>query len=61
MKYYVELTLIDNCDFSGFELWSKVYTQLHIAFAEHSNERGKISFGLSFPQYRLNEHKKIGF
>ncbi|WP_109441663.1 type I-F CRISPR-associated endoribonuclease Cas6/Csy4 [Acinetobacter haemolyticus] len=61
MNYYIELTLIDSPDFSLFELWSKVYTQLHIAFAEHSNEQGRISFGVSFPQYRMNEQKKIGF
>ncbi|WP_234857055.1 type I-F CRISPR-associated endoribonuclease Cas6/Csy4 [Acinetobacter junii] len=61
MNYYIELTLMDSPDFSLFELWSKVYTQLHIAFAEHSNEQGRISFGVSFPQYRMNEQKKIGF
>ncbi|MCU4581343.1 type I-F CRISPR-associated endoribonuclease Cas6/Csy4 [Acinetobacter gyllenbergii] len=61
MKYYSELTLIDNCDISGFELWSKVYTQLHIAFAEHTNEQGKTHFGVSFPQYRINQQKNIGF
>lgn len=61
MQYYNELTLLPNEDISAYFLWSKVYTQLHIAFAEHSNEQGKISFGVSFPQYRINEHKKIGF
>ncbi|QER40122.1 type I-F CRISPR-associated endoribonuclease Cas6/Csy4 [Acinetobacter suaedae] len=61
MNYYIEVTIMDSPDFSLFELWSKVYTQLHIAFAEHSNEQGRISFGVSFPQYRMNEQKKIGF
>ncbi|MCU4356720.1 type I-F CRISPR-associated endoribonuclease Cas6/Csy4 [Acinetobacter ursingii] len=61
MTYYIELTLIDNPDFSSFELWSKVYTQLHIAFAEQADEEGKISYGVSFPKYRLIQQKKLGY
>ncbi|WEI18681.1 type I-F CRISPR-associated endoribonuclease Cas6/Csy4 [Acinetobacter proteolyticus] len=61
MNYYAELTIIDSSDFSLYELWSKVYTQLHIAFAEHTNEQGKTQFGVSFPQYRINQQKNIGF
>ncbi|MBF7683165.1 type I-F CRISPR-associated endoribonuclease Cas6/Csy4 [Acinetobacter sp. B5B] len=59
MNYYIELTLMDGPEFLWFELWSKLYTQLHIAFTEHKNEQEKVPFGLSFPQYRLNEKKKI--
>ena len=61
MTYYIELTLIDNPDFSSFELWSKVYTQLHIAFAEQADEQGKIAYGVSFPKYRLIQQKKLGY
>ena len=61
MDWYQEITLIDQDEISPYFIWSKVYTQLHIAFAEHSNEQGRISFGVSFPQYRMNEQKKIGF
>ncbi len=61
MNWYQEITLIDQDEISLYFIWSKVYTQLHIAFAEHSNEQGRISFGVSFPQYRINEQKKIGF
>lgn len=61
MTYYIELTLIDNPDFSFFELWSKVYTQLHIAFAEQADEQGKIAYGVSFPKYRLIQQKKLGY
>lgn len=61
MNYYIELTLMDSPDFSLFELWSKVYTQLHIAFAEHSDEQERSYLGVSFPQYRINEQKKFGF
>ncbi|MFE1967123.1 type I-F CRISPR-associated endoribonuclease Cas6/Csy4, partial [Acinetobacter baumannii] len=54
MNWYQEITLIDQDEISLYFIWSKVYTQLHIAFAEHSNEQGRISFGVSFPQYRIN-------
>ncbi|ELW86725.1 MULTISPECIES: type I-F CRISPR-associated endoribonuclease Cas6/Csy4 [Acinetobacter] len=61
MKYYIEITLIESIDFSWFEVWSKLYTQLHIAFAEQIDTRGKIIFGISFPQYRIHQQKNIGF
>lgn len=61
MTHYIEITLIDSLDFSLFELWSKLYTQLHLAFVEHKDEQEKIPYGVSFPQYRINEKKHIGF
>lgn len=61
MQYYIELTLLPNEDASAYFLWSKVYTQLHIAFAEQADEEGKISYGVSFPKYRLIQQKKLGY
>ncbi|MCU4480905.1 type I-F CRISPR-associated endoribonuclease Cas6/Csy4 [Acinetobacter ursingii] len=61
MQYYIELTLLPNEDASAYFLWSKVYTQLHIAFAEQADEDGKISYGVSFPKYRLIQQKKLGY
>lgn len=61
MKCYQEITLIDQAEISPYFLWSKIYTQLHIAFAEHTDEQGKIIFGVSFPQYRIHQQKNIGF
>lgn len=61
MKYYLELTLLPDEDNSAYFLWSKVYTQLHLAFVKHKDEQEKIPFGVSFPQYRINEQKNIGF
>ncbi|WP_151796490.1 type I-F CRISPR-associated endoribonuclease Cas6/Csy4 [Acinetobacter soli] len=58
---YIEITLIDNTDFSWFELWSKVYTQLHLAFVEHKDAEEKIIYGVSFPKYRLIQQKKLGY
>lgn len=61
MKYYIEVTLIDSSDFSPYELWSKLYTQLHIGLAEIKDSNNKVSIGFSFPQYRFNTEKGIGF
>ena len=61
MKYYIEVTLMKSDDFSPYELWSRIYTQLHLAFAENKDTDNKVSIGLSFPQYRFNAEKGIGF
>lgn len=61
MKHYIELSLMDSSDFSLYELWSKLYTQLHLAFVERQDEQEKIPYGVSFPQYRINEQKNTGF
>ena len=61
MKYYIELTLMDNPDFNLYTLWSKVYTQLHLAFVEQKDSLEKIAYGVSFPRYRLSTDKGIGF
>ena len=61
MKYYLELTLLDCSDFSLYELWSQLYGQVHLALVEAKNQEQKVSVGVSFPQYRFNPEKKIGF
>ena len=61
MKYYQEVTLIDQDEIPIYFIWSKVYTQLHLAFVEQIDEQEKIPFGVSFPQYRVNQQKKVGF
>ncbi|NLV86962.1 MAG: type I-F CRISPR-associated endoribonuclease Cas6/Csy4 [Clostridiales bacterium] len=61
MNYYIEVSLIKNYDFSPYELWSRIYTQLHIAFAEIKDVNDKVNIGISFPQYRFNQEKGIGF
>lgn len=61
MKYYIELTLIENKKYTLYELWSKVYTQIHIAFADYKNSTGSFAHGVSFPEYRFNDKAKIGF
>ncbi|GAA5014536.1 hypothetical protein GCM10023206_24730 [Acinetobacter puyangensis] len=61
MLYYQEITLIDQTEISLYFIWSKLYTQLHLAFVEHKDEQEKIHYGVSFPQYRIDEKKHIGF
>ncbi|TSH78414.1 type I-F CRISPR-associated endoribonuclease Cas6/Csy4 [Acinetobacter sp. RF15A] len=61
MKYYIEVTLMKNNDFSLYELWSRLYSQIHIAFAEIKDTDNKVNIGVSFPQYRFNAEKSIGF
>ncbi|WP_151722624.1 type I-F CRISPR-associated endoribonuclease Cas6/Csy4 [Acinetobacter ursingii] len=61
MFYYVEITLLEQEEIPLHLIWSKVYTQLHIAFAEQTDEQGKISYGVSFPKYRLIQQKKLGY
>lgn len=61
MKYYLELTLLDSSDFSLYELWSQLYGQVHLALVKTKNADDKVSVGVSFPQYRFNPEKKLGF
>ncbi len=57
MKYYIEITLIDNSYFHIHFIWSKLYTQLHLAFVEMKNEHGKVPVGVSFPEYCYDERQ----
>lgn len=51
MKFYQEITLIDQAEISPYFIWSKLYTQLHIALAESKDTDNKVNVGISFPQY----------
>lgn len=51
MKYYQEITLIDQAEISPYFIWSKLYTQLHLAFAERKDANDKVNIGVSFPKY----------
>lgn len=55
MKFYQEITLIDQAEISPYFIWSKLYTQLHIALAEIKDESDKVGIGVSFPQYIFEE------
>lgn len=55
MKYYQEITIIDDGN-NFFEIWQKLYTQLHIALADVKNHQGIDDIGVSFPEYRYEEN-----
>lgn len=51
MKFYQEITLIDQAEISPYFIWSKLYTQLHLALAEQKDPNEKVNIGVSFPKY----------
>lgn len=57
MNHYIELTLIKNSEISPNFIWSKLYTQLHLAFVEQKDENEQIPYGVSFPEYKMGETK----
>ncbi|UTO04313.1 type I-F CRISPR-associated endoribonuclease Cas6/Csy4 [Moraxella sp. FZLJ2107] len=60
MKFYQEMTLLPDSEISPYFLWTKVYTQLHIAIADVKNTHGVHAIGVSFPNYRYsNDNGKI--
>ena len=61
MIYYQEITLIEQEEIAIYFIWSKLYTQLHLALVEVKNHNDKTNIGVSFPEYRFNTEKGIGF
>lgn len=61
MLYYLEITLLEQEEIPLHLIWSKVYTQLHLAFVEQKDAEQKIIYGVSFPKYRLIQQKKLGY
>src|SRR5699024_8632233 len=45
---------------SPYFIWSKVYTQIHIAFADYNRTNGSFAHGVSFPQYHFDEQSQKG-
>lgn len=60
MKYYQEITLIEG-DKRLYDVWSDVYTQIHIALADIKNKHDIESVGVSFPNYRYEEKENKAF
>lgn len=61
MAYYIELSILPQEDAPRHFLWAKLYQQLHLAFVEAKDTSNKVNIGASFPEYRFNTTKKIGF
>lgn len=60
MKYYQEITLIEQEEIATYFIWSKLYAQFHLALVEVKNHNDKSNIGVSFPEYRFNAEKGIG-
>lgn len=57
MTYYQEITILPDPEISPYFIWSKLYTQLHIALADLKNKHGIEHIGVSFPHYKYEERK----
>ena len=51
LSYYQEITLISDMNIPLSFLWTKVFTQLHIAFVDYTNTKGAMPFAVGFPEY----------
>lgn len=57
IKYYQELTILPNDEVSPYFIWSKLYTQIHLAFVEMQDANAQVPIGVSFPEYKVGESK----
>lgn len=55
MRFYQEITLIKTPEISPYFIWSKLYTQLHLALVEQQNPDKTVDIGVSFPEYTYQE------
>ena len=58
MNYFEEVTLIPDPENAPYFIWSKLFTQLHIALADIKNEHGIDNIGVSFPDYYYDSKKE---
>jgi len=54
MKYYIDIVLTPNKEDNLSFIWSKVYTQMHLALVEIKSDDG-VEIGFSFPFYNNHE------
>ena len=52
MNYYQDITLIPDGEVSLSFLWTKVFTQLHLALVEEKRREGMVKTALAFPAYQ---------
>lgn len=53
MNYYQEITIIPDAEIPIYDIWTRLYTQLHIALADVHNKHGINTIGVSFPNYKF--------
>lgn len=55
MKFYHEITVIPNHEIGEYFIWSKLFTQIHLALVSTQDEQKKSPIGISFPEYFMGE------
>ncbi|NLW03878.1 MAG: type I-F CRISPR-associated endoribonuclease Cas6/Csy4 [Pseudomonadaceae bacterium] len=58
MRFYQEVTIIKTPEISPYFIWSKLYTQLHLALVEQQNPDKTVDIGVSFPEYHCFDKAK---
>ncbi|MED6316639.1 MAG: type I-F CRISPR-associated endoribonuclease Cas6/Csy4 [Pseudomonadota bacterium] len=58
LTHFQEITIIPDPEIAPYFIWSKLFTQLHIALAEMKNDHGIDSVGVSFPDYYYDSEKE---
>jgi CRISPR-associated endonuclease Csy4 len=58
VKYYVDITLIPQVEIPIHVIWSRLYTQMHLALVGCKDKDESVPFGLSFPEYRHETDKR---
>lgn len=59
MTHYQEITIIPDPEIEPYFIWSKLFTQFHIALADIKNKNGIELIGVSFPDYHFDEKGKL--
>jgi CRISPR-associated endonuclease Csy4 len=60
MKYYIEISLIQQKDLSCGVIWSKLYEKLHLMLVKLNAIENIVKIGFTFPEYRFDECRDIG-
>ncbi len=61
MKHHLDIQLLPNEEISIDLIWSRLYSQLHLAFVGIKDDKGRIPVGVSFPNFHYDQNKRIGF
>ena len=59
MNAYIELTIIPSPEIHVYVIWSKLYTQLHLALVACKETDNTSAVGISFPEYWCEERKGV--
>ncbi len=58
LSHYQEITIIPDPEIAPYFIWSKLFSQFHIALADIKNKHDIESIGVSFPDYHYDEKGK---